>query len=81
MTNKPINLICPRCSNFIPSNENPGAYPGGISRYDNETELCSSCCTDEAMVQFLATQEGLNPTDAVHPVFGQTLWDTIPNRI
>lgn len=40
--------VCPRCGGFIPNNENPGAYPGALSRVDNKTEICSECGTDEA---------------------------------
>lgn len=38
--------ICPRCGK---------TYTGfpAISRYDNETEICSECGTDEAMIQFM----------------------------
>ncbi len=34
---------CPRCGGFIPNSNNIGAYPGALSRYDNETEVCSPC--------------------------------------
>lgn len=43
---------CPRCTHFIPSDENPGAYPGAISRVDNETEICSNCGVEEAILQY-----------------------------
>lgn len=44
--------VCPKCSGYIPSNENPGAYPGAISRADNKTEICSACGTNEALADF-----------------------------
>lgn len=44
--------VCPNCSGYIPSNENPGAYPGAISRADNKTEICSACGTAEAIADF-----------------------------
>lgn len=44
--------ICPRCNGYIPSNENPGAHIGAISRLDNKTEVCSQCGTEEAVEQF-----------------------------
>lgn len=49
-----IPKICPRCveHNWIPNNKNPGLYPGALSRTDNETEVCSACGEDEAMVWF-----------------------------
>ncbi len=43
---------CPKCSGYIPSNENPGAYPGAISRADNKTEICSACGVAEALGDF-----------------------------
>jgi hypothetical protein len=48
-----VPFICPRCNdNFIPSNQNPGAYPGAISRADNKTEICSDCGVAEAMLDY-----------------------------
>lgn len=44
--------VCPKCSGYIPSNENPGAYPGAISRADNKTEICSACGIAEAIGDF-----------------------------
>lgn len=40
--------ICPRCQNYIPNNETPGAYMGALSRVDNKTEICSPCGEEEA---------------------------------
>lgn len=51
--------VCPRCTGFIPTNDNPGAYPGALSRTDNTTYICSACGTDEGMEQFL--DGGLTP--------------------
>lgn len=44
--------ICPRCTHYIPNDENPGAYPGAISRVDNKTEICSKCGSDEAVQSY-----------------------------
>ena len=44
--------VCPRCNSWIPNNENPGAYPGAISRTDNTTEICSQCGTEEALLEW-----------------------------
>ena len=44
-----IKPRCPICFGFIPNNANPGAYPGALSRYDNATEICSSCGQAEGM--------------------------------
>lgn len=46
---------CPRCSHYIPNDENPGAYAGALSRTDNKTEVCSPCGTAEAMEDFLGS--------------------------
>lgn len=43
---------CPRCGGCVPNNEQPGAYPGALSRVDNATYVCSSCGTNEAMFNF-----------------------------
>jgi hypothetical protein len=40
---------CPRCLHLIPNDDEPGLYPGALSRANNETEVCSICGTDEAM--------------------------------
>lgn len=40
---------CPRCGGGIPNDINVGAYPGALSRTDNETEICSECGTMEAL--------------------------------
>lgn len=45
--------MCPRCLGAIPCAAYPGAYPGALSRTDNETEICSDCGLKEAM-EFLA---------------------------
>lgn len=45
---------CPRCGHQIPNDQTPGAYPGALSRVDNETEICSACGLHEAMQQFRA---------------------------
>lgn len=47
-----IPKICPRCEGWIPSNSEPGAYPGAISRLDNETEICSQCGSEEAVLDW-----------------------------
>jgi len=43
------NLVCPRCEGLIPNNSSPGAYPGALSRTDNNTEICSRCGEMEAL--------------------------------
>lgn len=40
--------VCPACGGYIPNNDTPGAYPGALSRRDNETEICSECGQREA---------------------------------
>lgn len=39
---------CPRCKGGIPNEAMRGQYPGALSRYDNTTEICSSCGSEEA---------------------------------
>ena len=50
MNDTTITIICPRCEGYIPSNDAPGAYPGALSRTDNETEICSECGVEEALI-------------------------------
>ena len=52
--------VCPICYNYIPNNQNPGAYPGALARYDNQTEICSDCGTTEALVGMMAPAEVLS---------------------
>lgn len=47
---------CPTCDGYIPNNDNPGAYPGALSRRDNKTEVCSECGMTEALEDFMAYQ-------------------------
>jgi hypothetical protein len=56
--------VCPRCLNYIPSNEYPGAYPGAISRTDDKTEVCSECGVNEAMEMFF---ESIRPDQSGWP--------------
>lgn len=57
---------CPRCGGGVPNSARPGAYPGALSRLDNETYICSECGTNEAMFQF-GVSPALPPLD--QPVF------------
>ena len=52
-----VPKVCPICTNWIPNNESPGAYPGAISRRDNKTEICSECGKREAFEDFLAARK------------------------
>lgn len=65
---------CPRCGGWIPNDDEPGAYPGAMSRYmvpiDGELrrciEICSACGEHEAFQQMGwagrgAEQSGLTP--------------------
>ena len=47
-----LNWICPRCKVLIDIKQ----YPA-ISRRDNQTEICSSCGTEEAMFDFNMQQK------------------------
>ena len=63
------NHVCPRCGGGVPNDSTPGAYPGALSRFDNETEICSACGTEEAMILFARTRGGnlLDPVTGVRP--------------
>jgi hypothetical protein len=50
---------CPRCGRWIPTDDQPGAYPGADSRVDDTTEICSPCGVDEADAQL---RSGKKPT-------------------
>ena len=41
--------MCPKCGGPIPNADQPGAYPGALSRVDNKTEICSRCGMVEAV--------------------------------
>jgi len=44
-------MSCPICNSPIPNKELEGKYPGALSRYDNETEICSRCGMVEAFLE------------------------------
>ena len=52
------DYICPRCGGDVPDTEHKGQYLGAISRVDNETEVCSKCGTEEAMLQMAGRLNG-----------------------
>ena len=46
ITEKVISAkVCPRCNTTMND-----TYPGATSRRDNKTEICSSCGTEEALI-------------------------------
>lgn len=45
-----LRHVCPRCGGGVPNDDDPGKYPGATSRKDNETEVCSRCGTEEALL-------------------------------
>lgn len=51
-----LHLTCPTCGGSVPNNETPGAYPGAISRADNQTEICSACGTSEALANWAVSR-------------------------
>lgn len=61
---------CPRCGGPVPDEEHQGEYPGALSRWDNRTEVCSRCGSEEAVAQWMAR----DATAAVHPVTGRRPW-------
>lgn len=70
--------VCPRCGGYIPNDRVPGAYPGALSRWDNKTEICSDCGSEEALIQWSALNRGADDKAAVHPVTGVTQWVQAP---
>ena len=50
------NTVCPICQGAVPSEEHKGLYPGALSRFDNNEEICSLCGTAEAMTPFFSTK-------------------------
>jgi DNA-directed RNA polymerase subunit RPC12/RpoP len=76
---------CPRCGGGIPNDIQRGQYPGAISRWDNKTEVCSSCGKDEALIQWYeARRDSSGDSDShalVHPVHGKKPWVVIPDGI
>lgn len=71
---------CPRCAGPIPSAEHVGEYPGAISRWDNDTEVCSQCGQDEAMAQFtVGMRRGADRTEVLHPTRGLVRWAFPPD--
>jgi hypothetical protein len=64
---------CPGCGGWIPNNENPGAYPGALSRYDNHTEICSDCGQKEALAQFFSQDPDavIQPGAVVHEIINE----------
>ena len=52
-TSVPLKGFCPICGGPIPNAEHRGQYPGAMSRYDNETEICSLCGSAEALAPMM----------------------------
>jgi RNA polymerase subunit RPABC4/transcription elongation factor Spt4 len=55
-----VPKVCPVCEGWIPNNQEPGAYPGAVSRRDNTTEICSACGVEEATRDFRKNQARSN---------------------
>ena len=41
-------FLCPRCGDMLPLDR-----PGALSRRDNETEICPTCGTKEALIDMM----------------------------
>ena len=50
---------CPRCGGDVPNTAYKGQYPGAVSRVDNETEVCSRCGVEEAMLEIKGRLNGM----------------------
>jgi hypothetical protein len=85
-TNPTSENVCPRCSGGIPNSTMPGAYPGALSRWDNHTEVCSYCGSEEAaFALFAASTAQKNGEDvdeainaSVNPSLGIRPWRVQP---
>lgn len=71
---------CPRCGGGIPNDLHRGEYPGALSRWDNNTMICSQCGTDEAMTQFTTHGPTALKVAAIHPTLGTTRWAIFHGR-
>ena len=58
-TSIPLKGLCPICRGPIPNEEHQGQYPGALSRYDNETEICSLCGSAEALAPMMDDLAGI----------------------
>jgi len=50
------NEFCPICDGAVPSEEHKGQFPGALSRFDNNEEVCSLCGMAEAMTPFFSPE-------------------------
>ena len=64
---------CFICTGSIPNNETPGAYPGALSRWDNETEICSLCGSAEALAPMFS-EEARNLMVQSRETGDESLW-------
>ncbi len=58
--------LCPRCGGRRPDQVHIGRDEGALSRWDNETYVCSQCGFEEAMLQLMG--EDIAP-NGKHPWF------------
>lgn len=69
---------CPRCGGGIPNDLHRGEYPGALSRWDNNTMICSACGADEALL--LYTSPCTLARAAIHPTLGHVRWAIFHGR-
>ena len=50
------NEFCPICDGAVPTEEYKGQFPGALSRFDNNEEVCSLCGMAEAMTPFFSPE-------------------------
>lgn len=55
------NSWCPICGGAVPCAEAQGEYPGALSRFDNETEICSACGSLEALGPMCSDDRAMRP--------------------
>ena len=71
---------CPRCGGKIPNDVSPGAYPGALSRWDNETEICSDCGVEEAFLDWDAGEYRKGHSYHLDPEHPDRPWSKNPKE-
>lgn len=71
---------CPRCGGTADRARKGAGFPrpGALSRWDNHTEVCSKCGSDEALIAWAAGSPQAAQR-ALNPVLGAQTWARIPD--
>lgn len=80
---RPKPTDCPRCGKKI-KGEN-GDEPGGISRWDNVTEVCAKCADEESLDNLIEEEkkrkDKKDSTSLIHPTKGIKPWVKPPKGL